>query len=115
GGVAVVDDGVLAQAEQRQREAGVGLGRVGQPGRGGAAAAGLGRGVVGVAGDEDLLGAQVGVVGRGGAGAGGEEGGHDVPAVGHLAGQFVVGDAGVAAQFLGGELDQFGVADALPA
>src|SRR5690606_7324881 len=45
GGVAVVDDGVLAQAEQRQREAGVGLGRVGQPGRGGAAAAGLGRGV----------------------------------------------------------------------
>src|SRR5690606_32650864 len=115
GGVAVVDDGVLAQAEQRQWEAGVGLGRVGQPGRGGAAAAGLGRGVVGVAGDEGLLGAQVGVLGRGGAGAGGEEGGHDVPAVGHLAGQFVVGDAGGAAQFLGGELDQFGVTDALPA
>ncbi len=70
---------------------------------------------MGVAGDEGLFGAEVGVLGRGGAGAGGEQGGDRVPAVGHLGGQLVVGQAGVAAQFLRDEFDQFGVVDRLPA
>jgi hypothetical protein len=64
--------------------------------------------------DEGLLGALIRVLGRSGPGAGGEQRGHRVTAVDHLGGELVVGEAGVAAQFLGDELDEFGVADVVP-
>ncbi|GAA3213028.1 hypothetical protein GCM10020256_12910 [Streptomyces thermocoprophilus] len=68
-----------------------------------------------MAGDEGLLGAQIEVGGRAGAGAGGEQRGDGVPAGGHLGGQFVVGEAGVAAQFLGDEGDEGAVPEGSPA
>ncbi len=113
-GVTVLDDRVRAHSEQHQREAGVCLGGVRQPAGHRTAAACLGGGVVGVAGDEGLLGAPVRVLRDRRQGAGGEQRGHRVAAVDHLGGQLVVGQARVAAQFLGDEFDEFGVADGVP-
>jgi hypothetical protein len=114
GGVALLDHRVLADAEQFQREAGVRLGRVRQPGGGRATAAGLGGGVVRVPGDQGLLGADVRVLGCRRPGAGGEDGGHGLAAVEHLGGEFGVGQAGEEAQFLGGEFDQFRMGESVP-
>ncbi len=106
---------VLAQREEDQREAGMGLRRVRQPARGRGPAPGLGGGVVRVAHHQGLLGEEVRVRRGLGCGAGGQQRGDGVPAVRDLDRKLVVGDAREARQFVGDEFDQFGVAERMPA
>ncbi len=112
---ALFDALVLAQPQEDQREPGVRLGRVRQPAPGRRPAAGLGGGVVRVARHQGLFGEHVRVRRGLGAGAGGQQRDERVAAVGDLDGEFVVGDTGEPAEFVGDEFDQFAVAERVPA